>query len=648
MQAFGSASEEVATPASGPLGPIELVSFKANGFVIVRGLVGEEQLQSFREQFWHHIGADPHDCSTWPPAPPGGGQLPNIMAPRPNLGELPGVAAIVEQLGGGRFTGGGSMTKAIFPLNSHRSAGQSQGAEGALSWARPTGFHIDGYAGTWNHNPEFGATLYLDSVEEQGGCFCVKPGEHIRTHQYFQQHPHHVDGSFQKTAAYQRYGWRCLYEQTAEPQADELQFSGGAGDILFWHGFTPHCASLNANKTPRLAMIARWRDPDRSIGATIKMSEAGDDKTPLGWADVDAVMREREARFHFGEDMWQHWGEELRDAGSPMPGLAHREVTNILGGCSRATITVPGLAEPLRVMHLSDSHTGQGPDEGSGSAMLCEWMHNCYHTGIGRPGGQRQQLERRDYPIEAVDALHAELELAARENVELILHTGDLINFPSPRASTHAAALLHQSKRPLGFRFISGNHDWQHSPVTLPNRSPAQLRAEAETVLEPLFDNGARRQDYWAEDVKGIRFVGIDNSSGRFSEQQLAFFTQSTAGSMPVVLMIHIPLFVPALLKEGRKDGITPLSARAHLCATPPSTPRKPAETARDCDRETMAFADAVRSCSQLVAVLCGHIHDANSHALVEGVCGPVQYTADAGCYGASRVIDFVPPSSKL
>eukprot|EP01048_Picozoa_sp_COSAG05_P030184 COSAG05_NODE_10346_length_570_cov_1.089172_1_plen_141_part_10 len=141
MQAFGSAPKELATPASGPLSPLDLASFKADCFVIVRGLVGEQQLQSYREQFWRHIGADPHERSTWPPAPPGGGQLPNIMTLRPNLGELPAIAAIVEQLGGGRFAGGGSMTKAIFPLNSHRSGEQSQAAEGPLPWARPTGFH---------------------------------------------------------------------------------------------------------------------------------------------------------------------------------------------------------------------------------------------------------------------------------------------------------------------------------------------------------------------------------------------------------------------------------------------------------------------------------------------------------------------------
>jgi hypothetical protein len=236
--------------------------------------------------------------------------------------------------------------------------------------------------------------------------------------------------------------------------------------------------------------------------------------------------------------------------------------------------------------------------------------------------------------------------------VGLILHTGDLINFPSPRASAHAASLLHATRRP--FFYISGNHDWQHTPVTLPNRSPAQLRAEAESVLHPLFNNGLRRQDCWAEEFGGICFIGVDNSDGHVTHKQLEFFTQHASDVLPVVLMIHIPLFLPALLAEGRKDGIHPLSARAHMCASPPSSLMGPDESSRDADADTdaqtVAFADAVKSCTQLVAVFCGHIHDPNSHALGGGMAlrGPMQYTADAGCYGASRVIDFVPPPSKL
>ena len=41
-------------------------------------------------------------------------------------------------------------------------------------------------------------------------------------------------------------------------------------------------ASLNAQERPRLAMIARWSDP-MLRGEAVKLSEHGDEKTPLGW-----------------------------------------------------------------------------------------------------------------------------------------------------------------------------------------------------------------------------------------------------------------------------------------------------------------------------------------------------------------------------
>ena len=100
-------------------------------------LVGEPQLSVWREQAWEKIGASPSDRSTWPPAPPGGGQLPNIMGVEPSLGAVPEIASVVEQLGGGAFEGGGSMLKAIFPA-------EFPLPDGATEWHRPNGQHIDG------------------------------------------------------------------------------------------------------------------------------------------------------------------------------------------------------------------------------------------------------------------------------------------------------------------------------------------------------------------------------------------------------------------------------------------------------------------------------------------------------------------------
>eukprot|EP01046_Picozoa_sp_COSAG06_P000759 COSAG06_NODE_22_length_33148_cov_102.016279_18_plen_159_part_00 len=77
-----------------PLDEAAIDFFREQGYVILPKLVAEPLLQSYRDQFWDHIGANPNDRATWPEAPPGGGQLPNIMGLRPNLGDLPEVAGV--------------------------------------------------------------------------------------------------------------------------------------------------------------------------------------------------------------------------------------------------------------------------------------------------------------------------------------------------------------------------------------------------------------------------------------------------------------------------------------------------------------------------------------------------------------------------
>ena len=249
----------------------------------------------------------------------------------------------------------------------------------------------------------------------------------------------------------------------------------------------------------------------------------------------------------------------------------HSGVSNTNGSASTVTIAIPGLAKPLRAMHLSDSHCDLGPDAESGSLELCEMMYHCYNDGVGFPGDHNQQLERRGYPLLPLEALAGELEQAADEGVDLVLHTGDLLNFPSPKAGQHAAELLGAGGRP--YLFISGNHDWQHSPP-LPG-APEDLRNDGRhRALTPLF--AGRDHSCWADDVGGIRFVGVDNSTKYVTRAQLDFFRETTADeTRPVVLMIHVPLLVPGLLDVGQKDGITPLQER-DLCAVPADDVRPP------------------------------------------------------------------------
>ncbi len=307
--------------------------------------------------------------------------------------------------------------------------------------------------------------------------------------------------------------------------------------------------------------------------------------------------------------------------------FSHSAISNALGSASTTTIAVPGLHATLRCMHLSDSHIDLGPDPDSGSAELCEDMFKWYNTGPFFGGVGNQQMELRGYPLLPLEALADHVDLAASEQVQLVLHTGDLINFPSPRAARHAHAML--TSGDLRLLFVSGNHDWQHSPRMSGDADDLRDAARAR-ALAPLFEG--RNPSYWAQNVNGILFVGIDNSAMSVTEEQLKFFESATRPSTDVaaaVLMIHVPIFVPKLLADGMKDGVNNLQPQ-HMFGGP------------DADETTKRFVASVRGCQILAAVLAGHIHDSTAFPLTsDGRL--VQYTVDAGCYGGSRILEFVP-----
>lgn len=308
----------------------------------------------------------------------------------------------------------------------------------------------------------------------------------------------------------------------------------------------------------------------------------------------------------------------------------HSGLSNSLGSASTATIFVPGLRSPLRCMHLSDSHTDVGPDSESGSVELCENMYRWYNTGPFFDGLGNQQMELRGYPLLPLEALAGHIDQAVAERVQVLVHTGDLLNFPSPRAARHAHAILTAGDWQL--LYVSGNHDWQHSPPMSGSADGLREAARAH-VLAPLF--GGRNSSHWAEDINGILFVGIDNSAMNVTEEQLKFFENATLSVAAAVLMIHVPIFIPQLLAEGMKDGVNSLQPQ-HMFGGP------------DADETTQRFVASVCSCQNLAAVLAGHIHDATAFPLTSDK-SLWQYTVDAGCYGGSRILDFVPmPVCKL
>ena len=247
------------TPSPGDLTQDQITYFKEQGYLILRNFIDPAQIESWRDQFWKHLDVDADDPSTWPDS-----YVIEGFTTEPLMGHLPQVAAVVDQLGGGKFNGGGGSMLVKWP---------GEGPE----WAPSNSGHIEDYGpGGWSGGFMLGATTYLHDIEARGGGFYFWPQSHLTTHDYFLEFPTHIDGSFNKRADWEERSWRIFSDRS--PQAP-VEFIGGAGDVIFWHGFLCHTGSPNTRPVPRTGVFSDWRHADRE-----------------------------EMRYDVPRDLWKYWG----------------------------------------------------------------------------------------------------------------------------------------------------------------------------------------------------------------------------------------------------------------------------------------------------------------------------------------------------
>jgi len=116
----------------------------------------------------------------------------------------------------------------------------------------------------------------------------------------------------------------------------------------------------------------------------------------------------------------------------------------------QATVLVPGLRRRVRLFHVSDSHLDRGTDLGRESSNMNhgERMHQLYAGG--QPDWQTGQV------LLPSDALATQLATSQALCADAVVHTGNLVNFPSFRAVYHAEKLL--SEAGGRYLFTAGNH----------------------------------------------------------------------------------------------------------------------------------------------------------------------------------------------
>ena len=225
------------------------------------------------------------------------------------------------------------------------------------------------------------------------------------------------------------------------------------------------------------------------------------------------------------------------------------------------------------------------------------------------------------------------LEFAKELNADVITLVGDIFSFPSELAIEWVLSKLEAISIP--YIYIAGNHDWHYEGM---KGKLASLRDKwTEKRLMPLYQGNNPLMA--AYDIKGIRFLAIDNSTYEINDEQLIFLSEQVASGLPLVLLVHIPMYAP-----GKKISFG--------CGNPfwgaitdrnSELERRPKWPENGHTKTTFEFYKKVFDSSNVMGIFAGHIHR-NS---IEIIKGKPQIVSDDNASGAYLDIDFMPLEEK-
>jgi len=241
-----------------------------------------------------------------------------------------------------------------------------------------------------------------------------------------------------------------------------------------------------------------------------------------------------------------------------------------------------GAQRPFDILHVSDTHLtfADGRDDDNGRKL-------------------KLAQDRLPYFPNAEENLEF-IGKTAREKGLTIMHTGDLLDFVS-EANLDAARKFTAENDVFT---AAGNHEF--SLYVGEAWEDADYRNRSLRKVQAAFSNDIR---FSARVINGINFVALDNSYYLIEDGQLEKLKAEAEKGLPVVLMMHTPLYTPALFDyhfSFRNGG------PAYLMAVPEArmdyyTPHRFRQ--QRADEATLRAYDYIMSESRIKAVLTGHLH---------------------------------------
>ena len=293
-------------------------------------------------------------------------------------------------------------------------------------------------------------------------------------------------------------------------------------------------------------------------------------------------------------------------AAPALPSLCLAEEENLLK-IDRLTISI-GLEKPFRAFHISDTHLTLADD---------------------RENDRKKALAQgRSAHFKTSEQCFAASLAHAREQNELLLHTGDLIDFVSEK-NLEAAAAGFQGRDAF---VSSGNHEF--SQYVGEAKEDEAYKAQSFARVQKAYPNDLT---FCSRVVNGVNFVAIDDVYYYFLPDHLARFEAEVKKGLPIVMMCHVPLYTPKLFDLMVNVNHT----LGYVTGAPEELiknyPKYRFEQQRAND-VTLEFIDYLKKQPLLKAILCGHLHFPYQERFSETA---IQYVAGANYKGEAYEIAF-------
>ena len=276
-----------------------------------------------------------------------------------------------------------------------------------------------------------------------------------------------------------------------------------------------------------------------------------------------------------------------------------------------------GAEKPFQILHFSDNHlTFADSRDCERKISLGESRSRSFLN----KSGCKTQAEHLD-----------EMLAYAKENNLTIVHTGDMIDFVSKANLDYVKNVLEGHD----YFMAAGNHEY------------SQFVGEAwedENYKHQSFDAvcAAYPGDIWYQVrmIGGIKFIAIDNNYYYITEKQFRRFREDTADGVPVVLVVHNPIYSPDtynVVMDGVSNTVPP-----YLFGCPELLLRELEDhryRQQKPDDLTSAFVEFCEKLPNLKCILAGHLHKYSESKLISGV---PQYVAGAGYNGEANLYTFI------